>query len=259
MPINFHNVENRFSYSNRQVDPEWIKNILAIANPQGKQVLDIGCGGGLYTRVWAQLGASNVLGIDFSEVMIQTARDLSANIPNISFSVGDATLTGLDDKLADIIFERALIHHVSDISSCLNEAFRLLKTGGIYIVQDRTPDDIVPPASEEHIRGYFFEKFPHLLEFEHKRRPHLNKVKEELIKSGFSDIRTFSFWETRKIYPSMADLTTDLRERKGRSILHEINDIQLENLITYISSSIRSKETIIEKDRWTIWTALKSP
>jgi 16S rRNA A1518/A1519 N6-dimethyltransferase RsmA/KsgA/DIM1 with predicted DNA glycosylase/AP lyase activity len=46
MPINFHTKVNRFEYAKRQIDSRWIEKILEIVNPQGKHVIEIGCGGG---------------------------------------------------------------------------------------------------------------------------------------------------------------------------------------------------------------------
>ncbi len=255
MPINFHDKKDRCSYAKRQADSSWITKILEIVNPRGKHVVDIGCGGGIYTRAWARLGAAHVLGLDFSEQMIQTAQELSIDYQNTSFQGGNAISTGLEDKYADIVFERALIHHLSDIPRCLSESSRLLKSGGIFIIQERTPEDVGVPASKEHIRGYFFEKFPHLLDIEYKRRPIKNDIQEKLRFAGFNDIKEYSLWETRRTYQNFSDLANDLRERTGRSILHELNDEQLEELIKYISIKIPSGEAIIEKDRWTIWTA----
>ncbi|MHA1995412.1 MAG: class I SAM-dependent methyltransferase [Candidatus Hodarchaeales archaeon] len=257
MSINFHDEKNRFKYAKRQVDSDWFKKILEIVNPQKKHVIDIGCGGGIYTRAWAQLGTTHVLGLDFSEEMIQTAIELSVNFPNTSFLVGNAISTGLEDQIADIVFERALIHHIADISSCINEVFRLLRSGGMYIIQDRTPEDVAVPASKKHVRGYFFEKFPFLLDIEYKRRPKTNIIQEKLKETGFREIKSYSLWETRKIYQNLAGLTSDLRERTGRSILHEISNKQLEEIINYISFNIQSEKMIIEKDRWTIWSAIR--
>ncbi|MFX1283395.1 MAG: class I SAM-dependent methyltransferase [Promethearchaeota archaeon] len=257
MPINFHDKENRFTYAKRDVDSSWIEIILKIVNPSGKHVTDIGCGGGIYTRTWAQLGAAQVLGLDFSEQMIQTAREMSTDFSNISYQVGNAISTGLDDKITDIVFERALIHHISNIPSCLNEAFRLLRSDGIYIIQERIPEDIEVPASKEHIRGYFFEKFPHLLDIEYKRRPSSKEIKKGLIAAGFNIIKQYTLWETRRTYHNFSEMASDLRDRTGRSILHELNNEQIEELITYISSKIPSEELIIEKDRWTLWSAIR--
>ncbi len=257
MPINFHNKKHRFEYTERYADSSWRERMLRLLDPKGKHVLDIGCGGGIYTRAWAQLEALSVLGIDFSEDMIQTARDYSTNFPNVSYKVGNALSTGLEDQSYDIVFERALIHHLSDLSGCFKEAFRLLKPGGKYIIQDRTPTDVTIPGSEEHIRGYFFEKYPFLLEIEMKRRHSSSEVEEKLSKTGFINIHSFSFWEIRKIYQNVNELKADILERTGRSILYELNDEQLCELVNYISLKISSIDSVREKDRWTIWTSIR--
>ena len=103
MPVDFHDEECRFDYTKRQVDSSWIEMILKIVNPQGKNVIDIGCGGGIYTRAWAQLNAAHVFGLDFSENMVQTAKEFSTNFSNASFLVGNAVSTGLESQIADIV------------------------------------------------------------------------------------------------------------------------------------------------------------
>lgn len=40
---------------------------------------------------------------------------------------------------------------------------------GVYIIQDRTPEDCLLKGDDNHIRGYFFERFPKLKEQEIKR------------------------------------------------------------------------------------------
>jgi hypothetical protein len=51
----------------------------------------------------------------------------------------------------------------------------------------------------------------------------------------------------------------DLLERRGRSILHELSDSELEELVDYIEAKLSelNSNLIVEQDRWTIWTAVK--
>lgn len=65
------------------------------------------------------------------------------------------------------------------------------------------------------------------------------------------------FWEVRGTYPSKNRLKEELRHRIGRSILYELDDFELEELINYIDSKVTQEHTIVEKDRWTIWIAQK--
>lgn len=257
MSIDFHAAANRFSYASRKVQPDWIAVIRSLVDPAGKCVTDIGCGGGLYSAAWADLGAAEVTGVDFSAEMVRTAIEKNRGRTNITFKQGDALATGLPSESADIVFERALIHHLKDYDACFREAARLLAGGGRVIVQDRTPEDVVLPGSPEHIRGYFFECFPKLLETERGRRPTGRAVEQALGRSGFGALQTVTVWETRKRYDDFLGFATDLRGRVGRSILHALTDVELGELARFIGQRLPANAPVVEKDRWTIWSGTK--
>jgi hypothetical protein len=61
----------------------------------------------------------------------------------------------------------------------------------------------------------------------------------------------------KRLFETKEQLLTDLRERTGRSILHELDDRELEELLKEIDHSLFIDANIIEKDRWTIWKAVK--
>jgi ubiquinone/menaquinone biosynthesis C-methylase UbiE len=253
MPIDFHTEKNRYAYATRQADPSWTQTITSIVDPRGKRVVDIGCGGGIYSQAWMQLGAANVVGIDFSAQMIAAARERLGGVASLAFQRGDASATGLGDGCADIVFARALLHHVADLSACLTEAYRLLAPHGLYIIQDRTPEDVQLEGSREHLRGYFFTKFPRLLAVENSRRPRHELIRSTMQRAGFTVLATLTFWETRQIYPNFRALADDLRSRSGRSILHELSDAEMTELIEFVARHVPGNEPIVEKDRWTLW------
>src|SRR5690606_31622582 len=154
MAIDFHSEKNRYTYASREANTDWAQAILEVANPRGCRVADVGCGGGIYSNAWADLGAASVIGVDFSEQMVIAARENARERRHVSFQQGVADRTGLASDRFDIVFERALIHHLQDFDSCFAEAYRLLAPGGKLIIQDRTPEDVQIPGSPEHIRGY---------------------------------------------------------------------------------------------------------
>lgn len=158
----------------------------------------------------------------------------------------------------DIVLERALIHHLNNLDACFREAWRILKNGGTFIIQDRTPQDCMLPGDEQHIRGYFFEKFPALLEKEIARRHESHQIQQALMATGFRLMKTTSLWETRRVYQNRDALVHDLSLRTGRSILHALTDTELQELISFIHEKIDDEQfPITEKDAWTIWIALK--
>jgi len=253
MPINFHDEKNRHSYATRPANESWNVAMRDVVEPHGLRLADIGCGGGIYSRAWADLGAEHVIGVDSSKVMVEAGREQSVGIPNVTFVVGNALATGLQDSSVDLVFERALIHHLTNLAPAMAEAHRLLAPGGRLMVQDRTPEDVALPGSPEHIRGYFFERFPRLLSTEQGRRWSGEKVRGTMAAAGFRNIAEKTIWENRRVYSNFTELAEDLRSRTGRSIFHELTDQELQDLIQFIASKVPHGSEIVEQDRWTLW------
>lgn len=260
MTINFHSEQNKTSYAKRSVDPTWTSKLKEIIEVSDKKAVDIGCGGGIYSKALADLGAFEVTAVDFSQQMLSAAKENCNAYPNISYAVGDALNTHLPSDAYDIVLQRALIHHLTDLPACFKEAHRILQTGGTYIVQDRTPEDCLLEGSPQHIRGYFITKYPDLANQDIARRHTSDKVMRGLAEAGFHDIREHKLWEIRKVHANVEDLAEDILARTGRSILHELSDSQLSNLVNDIKLELEQahyEREITEKDRWTIWVAKK--
>lgn len=261
MPINFHDEKNRCTCTTRQADPSWVAAMRDCVDVNNKQVLDIGCGGGIYCKALVEMGASHVTGIDFSEESLKGAQQNCSGYSSIDFVVGNALDTGLPAEQTDIILERALIHHLASdaLDACFAESFRLLIPGGMLIVQDRIPADCLQPGSITNIRGYFFDLYSKLKDNEIARCRESKDVVNALLHAGFQGAGERKVWETRAIYPDIDALTKDLQERTGRSILHELSDEELHSLIKYIRQQFVDYDgnEIVEQDCWTIWNGVK--
>jgi len=83
-------------------------------------------------------------------------------------------------------------------------------------------------------------------------------VCDSLLKAGFSEVEIKNLWETRKIHDGFDPLARDLRQRTGRSILHDLTDAEVETLISHVESHVGQLRKIVEKDRWTLWIASKT-
>ncbi|AVR31254.1 MULTISPECIES: class I SAM-dependent methyltransferase [Bacillus cereus group] len=257
MSINFHDENNKYTYAIRNAHISWAEMVKNITEIQNKQIIDIGCGGGIYTKELALMGAKNVVGLDFSKEILQAAKENCNNFSNISFIHGDAHNIPYPNETFDIVISRAVIHHLQDIPTFLREASRILNKNGVLILQDRTIEDCTIPGSPEHIRGYFFSLFPKLIEIESKRRPKTNTIQTELQKHSLHVLPAQTQWEIRKIHDSVEALLQDLSPRTGRSILYELTDDELSQLLQYIQTALQNVSPIIERDRWTIWSAMK--
>jgi SAM-dependent methyltransferase len=92
-----------------------------IANPR---LLEVGCGSGYYSDVFATLVAGGVqyTGIDYSDAMIARAR---AHYPSTAFEVADATRLPYADRAFDIVFNGVSLMHIIDYQAAIREAARV--------------------------------------------------------------------------------------------------------------------------------------
>jgi SAM-dependent methyltransferase len=257
MPIDFRDPANRRTYSDREADPSWRDAVVGLVDPAGVHVVDVGCGGGTYLRAWHDLGAATVTGVDSSEPILDAARDSHGQLPGVSFQQGDAAATGLADGCADVVFERALIHHVPDLDAVAAEAARILRPDGILLIQDRTADDVAQPGSADHPRGWLFDLVPRLLDVENGRRPDPSQVAAALAAAGFWRLTTTTLWEVRRRYADREDYLAEIAARTGRSILHELDDEELADLVEDLRHRIPAGP-LVEQDRWTLWRAVRA-
>ena len=254
MPIDFADPANRRTYSDRDADATWVELVRGLVDPRDAVVVDVGCGGGTYTRAWSDLGARRVVGVDSSAPVLDAAREDHGALPGVEFRLGDAAATGLPAGEADVVFERALVHHIANFGPVVAEGRRLLRPGGTYVVQDRTPDDVAQPGSPDHPRGWFFEVFPRLLDIENGRRRSADAVARELEAAGLTEVSISALEEVRRRYASRGDYLAEIRSRTGRSILHDLDDDELEHLVAELRRRLPDGP-LVERDRWTIWAA----
>jgi len=113
-----------------------------LGNVRGQAVLDYGCGGGENALLLASRGA-RVTGIDISPELIEIAkRRLEINGLSAEFRAVSGYNTGLRDASIDVVFCMAILHHL-DLELARREVLRVLKPGGMLIVQEPVRDSRV--------------------------------------------------------------------------------------------------------------------
>ena len=102
--------------------------------PANSQVLDIGCGVGMWTRELAKRGYQ-VSAIDLTNNGVEITKkslavfNLSANV-----QVGDAEELPFSKSIFDGVVCHGVIHHTPNTAQCVSEMIRVLKPGGIAVV-----------------------------------------------------------------------------------------------------------------------------
>jgi len=110
-------------------------------NPVGKRMLDIGCGIGRMTRAFADI-FSEPYGLDFSPKMIEAAKELNKDKPNLHFGVNNGvSLSIYEADFFDFCFSYIVFHHIRRhevTANYIREIDRVLKPGGLFMFQVNT-------------------------------------------------------------------------------------------------------------------------
>jgi 2-polyprenyl-6-hydroxyphenyl methylase/3-demethylubiquinone-9 3-methyltransferase len=110
---------------------EWIER--TVEGLQGKQILDVGCGGGILAEAIARRGAARVQGIDLAVKPLRVAQlhALEAGVDNIEYrEVAAEALAAEQPGQYDVVTCMEMLEHVPDPASVVRACGRLVKPGG---------------------------------------------------------------------------------------------------------------------------------
>lgn len=98
-------------------------------NMKGKRVLDLGCGYGLFTEYFRNIGA-DIIGIDGSKEMIRIAKE---RYPDCSFDIADIIkILPFENDSFDLVFCNQVLMDIENIEPVFMEVKRILKHDGIF-------------------------------------------------------------------------------------------------------------------------------
>jgi SAM-dependent methyltransferase len=139
---------------------------------KGMKMLEPGCGRGEFLNNFKELGL-DVVGIDISPEAANFDNDLDVKICDV-----ENERLPFEDNTFDVIYSKSFIEHLYYPERYLEEALRVLKSGGILIT--------LVPDWESNYKIYF-DDFTH-------RTPFTNVALEDAYKMcGFSKVDVFKF------------------------------------------------------------------
>ncbi|MBA3064905.1 class I SAM-dependent methyltransferase [bacterium] len=100
---------------------------------KGKNILEIGCGTGIFTVGAAETGA-NVTAVDISPELLNIAKTYHVG-SNIKYLTEDAENMSFADGEFDVVMGNSVLHHLN-LSLALPEIHRVLKKGGCALFSE---------------------------------------------------------------------------------------------------------------------------
>jgi 2-polyprenyl-6-hydroxyphenyl methylase/3-demethylubiquinone-9 3-methyltransferase len=119
-----------------QINPlrlDWIERLLDPAGVRGRQILDVGCGGGILAEAMARRGAARVLGIDLALKALKVAQlhALEGDVGNLDYrEVAVEALAAESPASFDVVTCMEMLEHVPDPASVVQACATLVKPGG---------------------------------------------------------------------------------------------------------------------------------
>jgi len=187
------------SRSNEKIEliVDWIQQMLGKNNID---ILDLGCGPGLYAERFAIKG-HKVTGIDFSENSIKYAKKSAAeNNLNIEYIQMDYRELKIIEKydLAVLIYLDFCVLNPDDAKNVLKNIYRSLKPEGMLlldVINERNIDSKIMPQSWEVAESGFWKETPYIAMSRGYHYPEEKLLlNQHIVIDSEEKVDTYNFW-----------------------------------------------------------------
>jgi ubiquinone/menaquinone biosynthesis C-methylase UbiE len=205
-------------------------------------VLDVGCGSGAITADIAQRVNGKVVGIDFSQHLIELAQKNYGHIPNLSFRFANIN-DYVSEKIFDLVIAARTLQWVNNPSQVVSKMVSVLKKGGKISINDYNHTKIewspTPPNSMLDMYEAFL-KWRTDAGFDNQIADNLPNIYKDL---GLTDINIVTQHETSMRGEEDFEATTRIwsivAETRGKQVVQD----------GYCSDELRL-QAIAEYDAW---------
>jgi ubiquinone/menaquinone biosynthesis C-methylase UbiE len=143
-----------YADSSAHTDPEELRGIVALINPDGtERMLDVATGPGHTAFAFAPR-VRQVVGIDLTPQMLALATRIGSErgAGNVQFERADVAHLPFVDESFDLVTCRRAAHHFLDPEGALGEMRRVLRAGGWLLIEDRSvPEDDFVDRTMNHL------------------------------------------------------------------------------------------------------------
>lgn len=123
---------------NRTRDLDILSTIETLSKYNFENVLELGCGTGKNTK-WLLEKAKRIIGIDFSQEMLNKAKEKISD-ERVIFKRADLTKSWeIDNNFADLITCNLTLEHIKNLNHIFNQANLKLKKNGLFFISELHP------------------------------------------------------------------------------------------------------------------------
>ena len=117
---------------------EWHEFKALLPDLQGKSVLDLGCGFGWHCRYAREQHAAEVVGVDISAKMLESAREQTDD-PAITYLQAPIEDIDFPDGHFDVVLSSLAFHYVQSFDAVCQKVHSCLKQGGTFVFSVEHP------------------------------------------------------------------------------------------------------------------------
>lgn len=123
--------------------PEWPALRALLPDLQGLRVVDLGCGYGWFCRWASEQGATEVLGLDVSEMMLARAKAGTSDT-SIRYQRADLETLDLPAAAFDLAYSSLAFHYIADMGRLFGTIHRALTPGARLVFSIEHPIFMAP-------------------------------------------------------------------------------------------------------------------
>jgi ubiquinone/menaquinone biosynthesis C-methylase UbiE len=134
-----------------------VKHVIESLSGDGLNFLEVGAGSSVGTATASKCSnVSHAIALDYdafslAKIVPVVFDNLGVDKSKVSTHVGTFSDTGQSEASVDVIYAGGALHHCVDFHDAFNEAFRILKPGGVFLISDFVPHNYLSKRGRDFI------------------------------------------------------------------------------------------------------------
>ena len=131
-----------------------------LAQYHNPKILDVGTGRGNFIQIIKMLSDdfAEIIGTDLDDRLLEFNKESFKDDLRIKFVNDNILETKLSEGYFDIVCLSNTLHHLTDFSDTYNAMFKVLKDGGIIIINEMISDNLNPSQVSHRLLHHFAAK-----------------------------------------------------------------------------------------------------